>query len=1411
MQSNIEIKKIELIDFNKIKVFIIAFEILKPKAINDLKNDFFKKLNSEYDVFLEIKYELRDELSDYDLLLEYKENLEYHLHQKCSISKLCNFSADEGDLIVQIQNDGYKIITKNNAINRFWIKNGALLEVEQKVQNELGKVIKIDIDHIKEVISIDEYLKSKGAADKVGTELKSSVISAPDFRSQNIANNLSKETKKESGFATKISGDSIPISSLMDGMKDICVTGRIISISTKEIKDDLSLMIFVLYSGKDAIHCKKFFREEKIDIAEQMSVKLSGDVSYDTFMKSMCVNVKKIQEIPQVLRKDIHPQKRVELHCHTNMSSSDAIPTPEALLKMIKDFGYEAVAVTDHRVVQAFPDLMKYSKKLGVKVIYGCEFSMVDDMKKHIDVNYDLFFDDKYIVFDLETTGLSNITDNIIEIGAVKIEKGEITGTFSELIDPKMPIPENITRITGINDGMVIGKPEIDIVLKDFVEFCGEGVLVAHNADFDTGFIRTWSEKLQIDFEFSYIDTLAMSRAIMTHLKNHKLDTIANDLNVSLVNHHRAIDDATATAEIFLKFLEMLKIKGLKSLNEMNDVYRDENIKNIRPVNVTVLAKNQAGLKDLYEMVSESHVKHLYRFPLLPKSTLDSKRSNLLVGSSDSDGEIFDSALGGKSKQALKSMMGFYDYIEIMPASNHMHLVGKKVESLDDIRGIYKKIVSLAKSLGKIVVAVSDAHYLNEDEQIFRKVLKASMKRKEEYPEDELFLRTTGELLDEFSYFGEEEATEYVIENSLKINDMIDDVLPIPQGTFPPIIEGSDKQLRDMCFLKARQLYSENLPDIIQKRLEKELDSIISNGYAVMYIIAHKLVKKSNDDGYIVGSRGSVGSSLAATMSGITEVNPLPPHYRCPNCKHSDFDIDEKYKAGPDLPDKECPNCGEKYLKDGFDIPFEVFLGFEGDKEPDIDLNFAGEYQPKAHAYVQELFGADNVFRAGTIGTIAEKTAFGYVKKYEEESGNNYTPAQVEVLKRGTTGIKRTTGQHPGGIMVVPDYKDIHDFSPINYPANEKDSGVLTTHFDYHSISENILKLDILGHDGPSMLKQLENLTGNKDVIPLDDKKIMSIFTSTDALECSLDAVDCKVGTLGIPEFGTRFVRQMLMDTKPTTFGELVRISGLSHGTNVWTGNAQELVKNGTATLKEIISTRDDIMNYLISMELEPKTAFTIMERVRKGKGLKDEHIEDMKNHRVPAWYIDSCQKIQYMFPKAHAAAYVTLSFQVAYYKVYFKEAFYATHFTTKVAYFDIGVIKKGKQAILDKLEFIKSLGNDATEKEKNTQGVLEIAYEMYERGVEILAVDLYTSHKNQFLLTKDNKILPPLMAVPGLGSVVADKIYEEARKKEFISIEDFKNRTGASKTVIDILIENGILEGMSETNQLTFDVLSGM
>ncbi|MDO4710568.1 MAG: PolC-type DNA polymerase III [Peptostreptococcaceae bacterium] len=1329
-----------------------------------------------------------------DRIVNYLPNIEYILRKFCPVSEKIEscVSVDCEDL----GNEKKEIVLNvNNKVIKNNIESKKLdTQIKRSIAMSLGLDVKVVVKDLANDIDRDRFFED---SEKLLTE-KMKELSQPQKTQP-------KKDRPDGVIRGRsIMNDPKMISELGVEENNVVFEGRTFASSSRKLNKGSVIQTFAMNDNTGSIMCKVFWKDESELIKEGSYIKVKADIAFDSYEKEIVATLKDINIAKQFKRKDDADTKRVELHLHSNMSSMDAIENVKDLIKQAKEFGHSAIAITDHGVVQAFPDAMEQGAKSDIKIIYGVEGYFLDDTKKVLKEYNSLLLSQPFVVFDIETTGLSSANDRITEIGAVKIVDGAIVDRFSRLIDPERKLSPKIIELTGITDEMLAGKPKIEEVLPEFMNFVGDAMFVAHNSDFDTGFIKVNCERLGLAYNTKAIDTVSVSRALLTDLKSHRLNVVAKKLGIKLENHHRAVDDAQATAEIFLRFLEMFKEQGVITLDQVNQKFVDTDHKTKRPNHIVILAKDLIGLKNLYKIISDSHINHFYKVPRILKSVLSKYRQGLLIGSACESGEVYQAVLNNRPMDEIETIVSYYDYLEIMPWENNEFMIKKGiVNSKEDLKQINKKIWDLGNRSGKLVVATGDVHYIERSDGVIRDIFKAAQKFAKDPDNGSLYFRTTEEMLEEFSYLGEEDAYRVVVENTNRIADQIETFKPIPDGTFPPIIEGSDVELREMCYEKAKRIYGDPLPELVKNRLDRELNSIIGNGYAVMYIIAQKLVTRSIEDGYLVGSRGSVGSSFAATMSDITEVNPLPPHYICRDCKYSEFITDGSIASGMDLPDRSCPNCGAKLIKEGHDIPFEVFLGFEGDKEPDIDLNFAGEYQARAHKYTEDLFGKDHVFRAGTIGTVAEKTAFGYVMKYMEDYDAKINNAEVMRLRDKVTGVKRTTGQHPGGVMVVPDYKDIYDFTPIQYPANDVRSEVLTTHFDYHSISGRILKLDILGHDVPTIIRMLEDFTGiNATEIPLDDETTMSLFTSPKALGCDLSAISCETGTLGIPEFGTKFVRQMLMDTRPTTFAELLQISGLSHGTDVWLNNAQDLIRSNIVTLKDVISTRDDIMNYLIQKGLEPLTAFKIMEDVRKGKGLKEDHIGSMLENDVPQWYIDSCQKIKYMFPKAHAAAYVMMAFRIAYFKVFHKEAFYAAFFTTKAEDFDLEIILKGKEIVLANLKAIEAKGNEVTAKEKNMGIVLEMAYEMHLRGVELLNVDLYRSDATKFKLI-DNKLLPPLISIPGLGETVAYKIAEES-KKEFFSIEDFRKRSKASKVLIDTLVAFGCLKDLPENNQLS-------
>nr|WP_300280071.1 PolC-type DNA polymerase III [Peptacetobacter sp.] len=1408
--ENVYIKKVIYFKENKTVYFyltskdIVLYEHLRrvQREIKD-KNKYFR------DIKFKIEYTGFERKSEKDIIKKYWVNIVYILKQLCpSIAgwqKDIEYLCIEHKLKIKIPKSiFYKRIMEKNIVNI----------LKHTISEELGLDLEIEIES-----AIDEKIDKEKIVNKIESEFNEKVLII-EKENRNSNNDI-----EESGYVIKdekdenmIYGEDVnslteKISSLDNNSGTVGIEGTIFNIETKELRNGKILLMIMITDYTSSITCKLFLTDTNKDwvlkkISKGMYVKIKGDVLYDTFQREISMTISGIRKEERIERKDLSDEKRVELHAHTQMSSMDAICSVKSLIARAAKWGHKAIAITDHGVVQGFPDAMNAAKKEGIKVLYGVEGYLTEDNKDAIEDANDELLSQEFVVFDLETTGFSNINDKITEIGAVKIKDFKIVDRFSELINPQKDISYKIQELTGITNEMVKDKPTIEEILPKFMEFVGEDVLVAHNADFDTGFIMQKCIEQGIEYKNKKIDTLMLARIMLPNLKRYKLDKVAKEVGVQLLNHHRAVDDAEATANIFIKFLERLRKQGVEKLSDVNKVLGKVDYTKLKAHHITLIAKNQIGIKNLYKIVSDAHIEHFYRSPRILQSVLEKNREGIIVGSACEAGVVYEAAKKRLPNNEMEKIVAPYDYLEIMPIDNNRFMIENgEVKDEEELKEINKRIVEVAKKFGKIPVATGDVHFLDKHDAILRRVLKVSQGFKLDDEETYLHFRTTDEMLEEFSYLGKELAYEVVVKNTNLIADMVEDVKPIPDETYPPIIEGSDVELREMCYKKARDIYGDKLPEIVEKRLDRELNSIIGNGYAVMYIIAQKLVAKSLSDGYLVGSRGSVGSSFAATMSDITEVNPLPAHYVCPNknCKYSYFYEIGEWGSGIDLPDKICPKCGEKLIKNGHDIPFEVFLGFEGDKEPDIDLNFSGSYQPTIHKYTEELFGKGHVYRAGTIGTVAEKTAFGYAKKYVEESDISVPTAEVYRLAEGCTGVKRTSGQHPGGVMVIPDYKDVFDFTPIQYPANDVDCGVITTHFDYHSISGRILKLDILGHDGPTIIRMLEDITGITITdIPLDDPETMSLFTSTKALGVKPEDIDCEIGCLAIPEFGTKFVRQMLLDTKPTTFAELVRISGLSHGTDVWVNNAQDLVKENIVGLKDVISTRDDIMNYLIFKGLPPKMSFTIMESVRKGRGLKPEHEKTMRENNVPEWYINSCKKIKYMFPKAHAVAYVMTSFRLAYCKVHYPEAFYATYFTTKVEDFDADLIIKGYDAIKAKKKEIEELGNEATQKEKGMYIILEVAQEMYARGIKIAPVDIYKSSASEFEVVEKGLLRPPMTALQGVGENAAIHIEEERKNGEFISKEDFRKRTKISRTVVETLDKHGALGNMSDKDQLS-------
>ena len=1237
-------------------------------------------------------------------------------------------------------------------------------------------------------------------------------------------------------FGRDFDDEVITIDEIWGEMGEVVIRGKVRTLEQREIRNEKTIVSFEITDFTDTIKVKMFVHNEQLpELLAELKVgsfmKVKGVTVNDTFDRELTIaTVIGLKKIPDFTtsRMDNSVKKRVELHCHTKMSDMDGVSDVKDIIKRAKKWGHKAIAITDHGCVQSFPDANHaLDKDDTFKIIYGVEGYLVDDLKEIVTDGKGQSLDEKYVVFDIETTGFSPVTNRIIEIGAVKVEHGEITERFSTFVNPQVPIPFHIEKLTSINDSMVMDADTIEVVLPQFLEFVGDAILVAHNANFDVSFIKENAKRQGIPVDFTYVDTVGIARALLTGQSKYTLDAVAKTLGISLENHHRAVDDAECTAEIFVKFIDMLKKDGIMDLASLNELGKSsvEAIRKLHSFHIIILAKNQTGRINLYRLVSESHLTYFHKRPLIPKSLIQKYREGLIIGSACEAGELFRALLDGQSDEQLARIVRFYDYLEIQPLGNNRFMIESEkhpdINSDEDLIELNKRVIKLGEQFNKPVVATCDVHFLDPEDEIYRRIIMTGKGFKDADNQAPLFLRTTEEMLDEFSfYLGSEKAEEIVITNTNMIADMCDRIAPVRPDKCPPVIENSDQQLTDICYRKAHEMYGEQLPEIVEARLKRELNSIISNGFAVMYIIAQKLVWKSVEDGYLVGSRGSVGSSFVATMAGITEVNPLSPHYYCKKCHYTDFYSDEVKAfagmAGCDMPDKNCPVCGEKLVKDGFDIPFETFLGFKGNKEPDIDLNFSGEYQSKAHKYTEVIFGYGQTFRAGTIGTLADKTAFGYVKNYYEERGKHKRTSEINRIVEGCVGVRRTTGQHPGGIVVLPVGEEINSFTPVQHPANDMTTDTVTTHFDYHSIDHNLLKLDILGHDDPTMIRMLQDLTGIDPItIPLDDKDVMSLFQNTSALGVTPEQIGgCKLGALGIPEFGTDFAMQMLIDTQPKYFSDLVRIAGLSHGTDVWLGNAQELIKSGQATISTAICTRDDIMTYLISMGLDSEESFKIMEAVRKGTVAKhkcanwEEWKADMKAHDVPDWYIWSCEKIQYMFPKAHAAAYVMMAWRIAYCKVNYPLAYYCAYFSIRASAFSYEIMCQGQQHLEATMADYRKRSDTLTNKEQDALKDMRIVQEMYARGFEFEKLDIFRAHSRNFQIV-DGKVMPSLSSIDGLGEKAADAIMEAAKDGPFLSKDDFRSRTKVSKTVIDMMSDLGLLGDIPESNQISlFDLV---
>ncbi len=1434
--------KEQLFGMNPVKIKIIeSYHLSSLYTPENLMKEYYESILLElkarsiveYNMFLNAKYHFESDSNTGDvLILEFEDSIVAEQKATFIVALLSEIFMQRCHIPIRIQVEFRKKkeskMQEHNAI-RLQQEINAIVDENAAKRKEIREEKEAERAERKAVKEEKQARFEKSKAERAAQAAKK----AEYYRA------VKKSDDPNLIYGRDFEGETIELSQVLGEMGEIIFRGKVINTEAKEIRNEKTIYMFSVTDFTDSITVKMFLKNEQLpevlgEIKKGAFLKIKGVTNIDKFDNELTIaSVAGVKKIPDftVKRKDTSPEKRVELHCHTKMSDMDGVSDVNAIVARAHDWGHKAIAITDHGVVQAFPEANHYIERLAkddpFKVIYGVEGYLVDDLTDIAVRAKGQSLDDTYVVFDLETTGFSSLNDKIIEIGAVKVKNGEIIDSFSTFVNPEVPIPFEITDLTSITDEMVVDSEKIDVVLPKFLEFCEGAALVAHNAGFDVGFIEQNCKNLGIKKKFTYLDTVALARVLLPTLSKYKLNIVAKALGISLENHHRAVDDAGATAEIFVKFIQMLKERGiftLKQVNQFGETNPDA-IKKMPTHHVIILAKNDVGRVNLYTLISKSHLTYYARRPRIPKSELQRHREGLIVGSACEAGEIYQALLSNKSEETIARIVDFYDYLEIQPLGNNQFMIESEkqenIRTVEDLKDLNRKIIKLGEEFQKPVVGTCDVHFLEPEDEVYRRIIMAGKGFADADNQAPLYLRTTEEMLEEFSYLGSKKAYEIVVENTNKIADMVGKISPVRPDKCPPVIEDSDKMLREICYTKAHSMYGENLPEIVVERLERELNSIISNGFAVMYIIAQKLVWKSVEDGYLVGSRGSVGSSFVATMAGITEVNPLSPHYYCTNCYYSDFESPEvrKYAGGCgwDMPDKVCPVCGKPLVKDGFDIPFETFLGFKGNKEPDIDLNFSGDYQSNAHKYTEVIFGDGQTYRAGTIGTLADKTAYGYVKNYYEERGAGKRKCEIERLSVGCTGIRRSTGQHPGGIIVLPIGQDINSFTPVQHPANDMTTDIVTTHFDYHSIDHNLLKLDILGHDDPTMIKMLEELvqqlTGEKFVatdIKLDDPGVMKLFADTSSLGITPEDIGgCPVGCLGIPEFGTDFVIQMVVDTKPQTLSDLIRISGLSHGTDVWLNNAQTLIQQGKATISTAICTRDDIMTFLINSGMESETSFKIMEAVRKGQVAKKkcdkwpEWKADMLAQGIPEWYVWSCEQIKYMFPKAHAAAYVMMAYRIAYCKVYYPLAYYAAYFSIRASAFSYELMCQGKEKLEFYIRDYKRRSDSLTNKEQDTLKDMKLVQEMYARGYEFMPLDIYRAKATKLQII-DGKLMPPFSSIEGMGEKAADAVEMAAADGPYLSKDDFRQRTKVSKTVIDLMDELGLFGDLPESNQLS-------